>query len=160
MELWFTEFYKGEGMDLQGTGLTVKVKKAITKKTSFQEVILLDTVDFGKMLVLDGAIQTTEKDEFIYHEMIVHPALFTLGRKPEKVLVIGGGDGGTVREVLKHEPKKIELVEIDKDVVNVNIEELFDELVSLCENEDKIFIYKTKEKQDIQAKTDNWEMVF
>jgi CRISPR-associated endonuclease Cas2 len=50
--------------------------------------------------------------------------------------------------------------EIDKDVVNVNIEELFDELVSLCENEDKIFIYKTKEKQDIQAKTDNWEMVF
>ncbi|MEO2069204.1 MAG: polyamine aminopropyltransferase [Desulfurobacteriaceae bacterium] len=122
--LWFTEFYEGEGMDLQGTGLTVKVRKAITKKTPFQEVILLDTVDFGKMLVLDGAIQTTEKDEFIYHEMIVHPALFTLDRKPEKVLVIGGGDGGTVREVLKHEPKKVEMVEIDKDVVEFAKREL------------------------------------
>ncbi|ADY72885.1 Spermidine synthase [Desulfurobacterium thermolithotrophum DSM 11699] len=122
--LWFTEYYSGEGMDLKGTGLTIKVKNALTTKTPFQEILLLDTEDFGKMLVLDGAIQTTEKDEFIYHEMIVHPALFTLGRKPERVLVIGGGDGGTVREVIKHNPEKVELVEIDREVVEFAKREL------------------------------------
>ena len=115
--VYFTEYYSGEGMELSGTGLTVKVKSAIRKRTPYQELLLLETEDWGKMLVLDGAIQTTERDEFIYHEMIVHPAAFTFTRQIEKVLVIGGGDGGTVREVLKHEPKQIDMVEIDRDVV-------------------------------------------
>ena len=115
--LWFTEYYSGEGMELSGTGLTVKVKSALRKRTPYQELLLLETEDWGKMLVLDGAIQTTERDEFIYHEMIVHPAAFTFTRQIERVLVIGGGDGGTVREVLKHEPKQIDMVEIDRDVV-------------------------------------------
>lgn len=124
MELWFTEVYEGEGMDLKGTALKFKAKSAISARTPFQEILLLDTVDFGKMLVLDGAVQTTEKDEFIYHEMIVHPALFTLGRRPQNVLVIGGGDGGTVREVLKHDPQRVDMVEIDKEVVEFAKREL------------------------------------
>ena len=115
--LWFTEYYSGEGMELSGTGLTVKVKSALRKRTPYQELLLLETEDWGKMLVLDGAIQTTERDEFIYHEMIVHPAAFTFTRQIERVLVIGGGDGGTVREVLKHDPKQVDMVEIDRDVV-------------------------------------------
>ncbi len=115
--LWFTEYYSGEGMELSGTGLTVKVKSALRKRTPYQELLLLETEDWGKMLVLDGAIQTTERDEFIYHEMIVHPAAFTFTREIERVLVIGGGDGGTVREVLKHEPKQVDMVEIDREVV-------------------------------------------
>ena len=122
--LWFTEFYEGEGMDLQATGLTFKVKSAKRLKSEFQEVLLLDTYDWGKVLVLDGAVQTTEKDEFVYHEMIVHPALFTLESSAEKVLVIGGGDGGTVRELLKHSPEKVDMVEIDREVVEIAKREL------------------------------------
>ncbi len=122
--LWFTEHYSGEGMELSGTGLTVKVKSAVRKRTPYQELLLLETEDWGKMLVLDGAIQTSERDEFIYHEMIVHPAAFTFIRQIERVLIIGGGDGGTVREVLKHEPKQIDMVEIDRDVVQFAKEHL------------------------------------
>ncbi len=122
--LWFTEYYSGEGMELRGTGLTFKVKSAVSTRTPFQEILLLETEDFGKMLVLDGAVQTTERDEFIYHEMIVHPALFTLSRNPQRVLIIGGGDGGTVREVLKHQPEIVEMVEIDREVVEFAKKEL------------------------------------
>jgi len=118
--IWFTEVYNGEGMDFEGTGLTLKVLEAKSFKTPFQEITVLKTVDFGKVLVLDGAIQTTERDEFVYHEMIVHPALFTFNRPLEKVLVIGGGDGGTVRELLKHDVSSVEMVEIDREVVEVS----------------------------------------
>jgi len=122
--LWFTEYYEGEGMELSGTGLTIRVKSSFRKKTPYQELLLLETEDWGKVLVLDGAIQTTERDEFIYHEMIVHPALFTFNRPVEGVLVIGGGDGGTVREVLKHRPKEVIMVEIDREVVETALREL------------------------------------
>jgi spermidine synthase len=124
MELWFTERYEGEGMELSGTGLSFKVKSAIRKETKFQELLLLETEDWGKVLVLDGAVQTTERDEFVYHEMIVHPAAFSFQREIEKVLVIGGGDGGTVREILKHNPKSVDLVEIDREVVEFSKREL------------------------------------
>jgi len=149
--LWFTEYYEDEGMELSGTGLTVKVKSALRKKTPYQELLLLETEDWGKMLVLDGAIQTTERDEFIYHEMIVHPAAFTFTRSIERVLVIGGGDGGTVREVLKHSPKQIDMVEIDRDVVEFSKEylptissSLNDERVNLVFGDGREFV-KDKE---------------
>ena len=115
MELWYTE------KQTENLGITCKVNKTYyTEKTDFQDIALIDTKQFGKMLVLDGAIQTTEKDEFVYHEMIAHVPMFTHSN-PEKVLVIGGGDGGAVREVLKHSSvKKVTLVEIDKSVVDVS----------------------------------------
>ncbi len=122
--LWFTELYSGEGMELKATGLTIRAEEAKRVKTPYQELLLLKTQDWGKVLVLDGAVQTTERDEFIYHEMIVHPGAFTFTREIEKVLIIGGGDGGTVREVLKHQPKEVELVEIDREVVEVAKREL------------------------------------
>ncbi len=122
--LWFTELYSGEGMELKATGLTIRAEEAKRVKTPYQELLLLKTQDWGKVLVLDGAVQTTERDEFIYHEMIVHPAAFTFTREIERVLIIGGGDGGTVREVLKHQPKEVELVEIDREVVEVAKREL------------------------------------
>ena len=116
--LWFTEVYSGENWELSGTGLTLKVKSAKRYPSAVQDVLVLETEDFGKVLVLDGAIQLTEKDEFIYHEMIVHPAMFTL-REVERVLIIGGGDGGTAREVKKHSPQSVELVEVDETVIEV-----------------------------------------
>ncbi|RUM60174.1 MAG: spermidine synthase [Persephonella sp.] len=109
--IWFTEYWT------DNVGITFKVKEVKKIKSKYQEIAVLDTLEFGRMLVLDGLVQTTEKDEFIYHEMISHPALF-LAKNPEKVLVIGGGDGGTIREVLKHPSvKEVHLCEIDEEVI-------------------------------------------
>jgi spermidine synthase len=89
------------------------------KKTPFQTLEIFETPTFGRVLALDGICQTTEKDEFFYHEMMVHPALFAHGR-PHKVLIIGGGDGGILEEVLKHKTvERAVMVEIDGSVVDV-----------------------------------------
>lgn len=112
MEMWLKE------MQLENTAMTYKIKETLVRKqTKFQDLAILDTEAFGRMLVLDGIIQTTIKDEFIYHEMITHIPLFT-HPNPQKVLVIGGGDGGVIREILKHPSvEKVILCEIDGDVI-------------------------------------------
>jgi spermidine synthase len=71
----------------------------------YQDLAVLDTEVFGRMLVLDGIVQVTVKDEFVYHEMISHIPLYT-HLNPKRVLVVGGGDGGAIREILKHHPLK------------------------------------------------------
>lgn len=94
------------------------------ERSDFQEIVVAESREYGRMLLLDGVIQTTLRDEFIYHEMIAHVPLYT-HPNPERVLVIGGGDGGTVREVLRHrEVKRVELVEIDGRVVDLSREYL------------------------------------
>ncbi|MDZ4339335.1 MAG: polyamine aminopropyltransferase [candidate division NC10 bacterium] len=112
MEFWFTE------RQTDDLGLSVRVRETLlVEQTPFQRLAVFDTVQYGRMLVLDGAIQTTDRDEFIYHEMITHVPLTTHPR-PREVLVIGGGDGGTVREVLRHAAvTRVRLVEIDGHVV-------------------------------------------
>lgn len=117
MELWFTEIFS------ENTGITIKVKKEIASENSdFQEMSIIDTYEFGKIMILDGFIMLTDKDEFIYHEMIAHVPLFS-HKNPENILIIGGGDGGAVREVLKHKSvKHIDLVEIDEMVIRASIE--------------------------------------
>ncbi|MGE4282911.1 MAG: polyamine aminopropyltransferase [Clostridia bacterium] len=115
MELWYTE------KQTPSVGITCKVSKTYhTEKTEFQDMALIETEQFGRMLVLDGTVQTTIKDEFVYHEMITHIPLFTHAN-PKKVLVVGGGDGGAIREILKHPSvEKAVLVEIDRAVVEVS----------------------------------------
>ena len=89
-------------------------------KSEYQHIEVFKTKYFGKLLRLDGIIQMTEFDEANYHEMIAHVPMNT-HKCPENVLVIGGGDGGAVREVLKHKDvKKVDLVEIDKAVINIS----------------------------------------
>ncbi len=111
--VWFTEYWT------ENIGLTFKVKEVKKIKSKYQEIAILDTLEFGKMLVLDGLVQTTEKDEFIYHEMISHPAML-IHKNPERILVIGGGDGGTIREILKYPSvKEAHLCEIDEEVIFV-----------------------------------------
>ncbi len=116
MEKWFEEKLEVE----EGRVLKVRYKKLLKSvKSVFQKIDVYETDAFGKMLVHDEVIMLTEFDESHYHEMIVHPALLT-HPNPEKVLIIGGGDGGTMREVLKHkEVKEAHLCEIDKMVVDV-----------------------------------------
>jgi len=115
MELWYTEY------QTPSLGITCKVVKTLHKeKTQFQDMDVIETEQFGRMLVLDGAVMTTIEDEFVYHEMITHVPLFT-HKNPRKVLVVGGGDGGTIREVLKHSTvEKAVLAEIDGRVVEVS----------------------------------------
>lgn len=88
------------------------------EQTPFQHLQVVELEDFGRALVLDGCVQTTVGDEYVYHEMMVHVPLLT-HPNPRRVLVIGGGDGGTVREVLRHATvHSVEMVEIDQSVVN------------------------------------------
>ncbi len=112
MELWFTE---KQTSDL---AISCRIKNTIyQERTKYQELAIVDTCQFGRMLLLDGVIMTTEKDEFFYHEMITHVAMHT-HPYPEQVLVVGGGDGGTVREVIKHPSvKRVVLAELDEGVI-------------------------------------------
>jgi spermidine synthase len=124
--------------------------------SSCQEIYILKFKNLGRALVLDNCVQLTERDEFIYHELIVHPALFT-HPCPQKVLVIGGGDGGSVREILKHDTvQALDLVEIDAEVIKVAKKYLPSVSSGLTNKRVKIhiadgirYIKKTSKKYDI-----------
>lgn len=97
------------------------------EKTDHQDLIIFRNDAFGRVMALDGIIQTTEADEFIYHEMMAHMPLFGLAAKRgsvDRVLIVGGGDGGTLREVLRHSSVRPTMVEIDRGVVDLCIEYL------------------------------------
>ncbi|HEY8530711.1 MAG TPA: polyamine aminopropyltransferase [Limnochorda sp.] len=115
MDLWFTE--------KQTPVLTIglKVRRLLEyRQTGYQELAVLETEQYGRMLALDGIIQTTEVDEPSYHEMIVHVPMATHPR-PRRVAVVGGGDGGSIREVLKHPTvEEAVLIEIDPEVIEAS----------------------------------------
>lgn len=96
---------------------------AARERTAFQDLVIFDTPRFGRALALDGIVQLTESDEFYYHEMIAHVPLLAHGRA-RRVLVIGGGDGGAIREVLRHEVDEVVMVELDPHVVEACREHL------------------------------------
>lgn len=110
--IWVTE------LQTPDLALSCRIKKTLHReKTPYQELTIVDTEAFGRMLLLDDVIQTTVKDEFVYHEMISHVPLNT-HPNPQEVLVIGGGDGGAIREIIKHSRvHRAVLVEIDARVV-------------------------------------------
>ena len=88
-------------------------------RSPWQKFLIFDNPLYGRIFVLDEFVQLSEKDESIYHEMIVHPILFS-HPNPQNVLVIGGGDGGVLKEVLKHPINKIDLVELDEKVIDIS----------------------------------------
>lgn len=112
-DIWITE---KQTEDLK---ISFRVKKMLhEEQTNFQHLAVVDTYTYDRMLWLDGCVMTSIKDEFVYHEMISQVPLNTHPH-PENVLIIGGGDGGTAREVLKHSRvKKVTLVEIDARVID------------------------------------------
>jgi spermidine synthase len=149
--VWFTELHQNR------VGLTIKIKQLLySGESPFQRIDILDTYEFGKMLVLYGSIMITEKDEFVYHEMLGHVPMFT-HPAPKEVLVIGGGDGGTVREVLKHpQVERVTLVEIDEMVVRKSQEyfpevagKLSDPRARLLFEDGEKYLASTQEKFDI-----------
>ena len=90
-----------------------------TGRTAFQDVAVLDTYEYGKMLVIDGHVQSAEDDEYIYHEALVHPAM-VIHPEPRSVLIIGGGEGATLREVLRYRSvEQVVMVDIDRELVEL-----------------------------------------
>jgi len=112
---WYTEEWAG-----QGSAISLKIKKKLhDEQSTYQRIEIYETESFGKLMTLDGLVMVTDRDNFVYHEMMSHPALFT-HPAPKRVLVIGGGDCGTLREVLKHEGVTLaEQVELDERVTRV-----------------------------------------
>ncbi len=124
--------------------------------TPYQEMSIIETANYGKMLILDGRIQSAEKDEYIYHECLVHPALIAHAN-PRKVLVIGGGEGATIREILRHPSiQNVVMVDIDEQVVRSCMEHLpewhlgafADPRTTLVFADGKDYVEKTKEHFD------------
>ena len=123
---WFNEQH-----DYSGSSIGFRVKQLLhAEKTPFQSIEIYDTTDWGKLMVIDGCTMVTTRDNFLYHEMMAHPALFTHPRA-KRVVIIGGGDCGTLREVLKHDEVESAIqVEIDERVTRL-AEKYFPEL---CES--------------------------
>ena len=110
--VWFTDKDDNQAISLRYTG-----EVFFDVQSPYQRVRILESPKYGKLLTLDDMFMTTENDEFHYHEMISHPAMFTHGNA-KNVLVIGGGDGGTVREILRHPGvENVTMVEIDGEVI-------------------------------------------
>jgi spermidine synthase len=126
---WFTEAHPASG-----SSVGFRTEKLLhSEQTEFQTIEIYQTTDWGRLMVIDGCIMLTSRDNFLYHEMMTHPALFTHARA-KRVVIIGGGDCGTLREVLRHEEvEKVTQVDIDERVTRL-AETYFPEL---CEtNED------------------------
>lgn len=123
---WFTEF-----CDECGTAFSLKINQKLhEEKTPYQTIAIYDTEKFGNLMVIDGFTMVSSRDNFLYHEMMSHPVLFT-HPDPKNVVIIGGGDCGTLREVLKHpNVEKARLIEIDQRVTELS-EQYFPEL---CES--------------------------
>jgi spermidine synthase len=113
MPTWIDEYHKGSRFGLNGRVL-------LKKNSKYQEILIIETDFYGKALMLDGCWMTSLRDEKYYHECLVHPALSSIDKKSH-ILIIGGGDGGTARECLKYsQVSKIDLVEIDEEVIKVS----------------------------------------
>ncbi len=105
-------------------GQTFEIDKILYEgRTAFQKVLIFENRRFGRVLALDDIVQTTEADEFIYHEMLAHVPLVGHGAATQ-VLIVGGGDGGLLEEVLKHPVERVTMVEIDREVVDLCREHL------------------------------------
>ena len=122
---WFTEV-----CEEHGSAFSLKIRKKLhQEQTPFQKIEIYETETFGMFMVIDGFTMVTDRDNFLYHEMLTHPVLYT-HPGPQRVLIIGGGDCGTLKEVLKHpEVKLAQQVEIDERVTRL-AEQYFPDLCS------------------------------
>ncbi|MBN2851947.1 MAG: polyamine aminopropyltransferase [Clostridia bacterium] len=151
MELWYTE------EQTPNVRFSMRIKEHLYHEISpFQEIDFFDTYEFGRLFTLDGIIMVTEKDEFIYHDMISHVPM-AVNPSIKNVLVIGGGDGGTVRELCRYKTiERIDMVEIDERVVRMCQQyfpqtacELEDERVSLYFEDGISFVKNSKTSYDL-----------
>lgn len=156
-ELWFREELYPD------FNQTIKISKVLFQKISkdkkgkiLQRILIAHTPRFGKLLALDGIIQTTDLDEKYYHEPLVHCALFS-HPNPKKILVIGGGDGGIIRETKEHPVGSIDLVDIDREVIDLTRKYMpdfagnawDDHRLNIHIEDGAVFVKRTKKKYDV-----------
>lgn len=151
MELWFSEFHAPDVKH------SIRVNRHLySQKSDYQQIDILDTPEFGKVLALDGNVMLTERDEFIYDEMITHVPM-SVHPNIQDVLVIGAGDGGVVKELARYENiKRIDLVEMDPQVIEAcraylpeNASRLDDRRVHIYYDNALRFIRRSKEEYDL-----------
>ncbi|MFH1489376.1 MAG: polyamine aminopropyltransferase [Pseudomonadota bacterium] len=154
MDLWFHDSIEFG----HGCCLYVKIKKVLHQvRSRYQEIVVLETEKMGKMLVIDGITMLTEFDEAAYHEMIAHVPLLAHS-KPSRVLVIGGGDGGVVREVLKHpEVESVHVCEIDQAVIDVCREHL--PALASSFDDPKVSVYYEDGAQFVARCSEGYEII-
>ena len=152
MELWYTEEHT------KNVRFSIKVdKQLVSVKSDFQRIDIFESQEFGRFLTLDGFMMLTEKDEFIYHEMITHVPM-AVNPKAKKILVIGAGDGGTVRELVKYEHiERIDMVEIDKMVVDICCEYLPKTANKL--DDKRVHIYYEDGLKFVRSKANEYDIV-
>ena len=152
MNKWFKNKYS------PNTILKIRIKEMLIQyKSPYQTIEVFDTHDFGRLLVLDGIVNVSDKDEFVYHEMMAHVPLCT-HPNPEKVLVIGGGDGGIVREIAKHpNVKQIDLVEIDPHVISTAKQFLPRSAVGF--NESRLQVFIEDGAAFVNNRSDNYDLI-
>ena len=152
MELWFTEEHTPT------VRFSIKVNEHIfTRKSEFQQIDVFDSEEFGRFFALDGMIMLTEKDEFIYHEMITHVAMAT-NPAVRRVLIVGGGDGGTARELTRYKTiEHIDMVEIDEMVVEVCREYL--NFTSCGMDDERVDIHFQDGLKFIRSKKNEYDLI-
>lgn len=152
MELWFSEPHTPD------VKLSIRVERQLySGESDFQRIDVFESPEFGRFLVLDGYIMLTEKDEFIYHEMMVHVPM-AVHPCVRRALVIGGGDGGVVRELTRYpEIEQIDLVEIDEQVIHVCREFLPE--ISCRLDENRVHIYYEDGLRFVRAREDAYDLI-
>ncbi len=152
MELWYTEQHT------ENVRLSIKIdRQIVSAKSAFQSIDVFDSFEFGRVLTLDGYLMLTEKDEFIYHEMITHVPM-AVNPDIKKVLVIGAGDGGTVRELTRYRSIEcIDMVEIDKMVVDI-CKEFLPQTASKLDDE-RVNIYYENGLKFIRSRHNEYDLI-
>ena len=152
MEMWFSDIHT------DGVKLSIKIEEQLfSAQSEVQRIDVLESKDFGKILVVDGDLMLTERDEFIYHEMITHVPM-AVHPDVKEVLVVGGGDGGVVRELIKYDAiEKIDVVEPDPLLVEVCRKYIPEIAGSL--NDDRVTIYHEDGVRFIRSKGDAYDLI-
>ena len=152
MELWYTEEHS------ENVRFSIKVEEQLySAQSQFQRIDVFQSKEFGRFFTLDGLMMVTEKDEFIYHDMITHVAMAT-NPNIKKVLVIGAGDGGTVRELTRYSTiEHIDMVEIDKMVVDVCIKYLPQTACKL--NDKRVNLLFEDGLKFVRTKTNEYDLI-
>lgn len=151
---WYTEKWQG-----QGAAISLRVTDKIhDEQTDYQRIEIYETESFGRLMTLDGLVMVTDRDNFIYHEMMTHPAILT-HPSPKKVLIIGGGDCGALKEVLKHKNVvQADQVELDEGVTRTS-EKYFPDLCSSNKDPRARLIFDDGIKWVQQSKASSYDVI-
>jgi spermidine synthase len=152
MELWYTDQHT------RNVRFSMKVEEQlVSHESEFQRIDILKTYEFGKVLILDGELMITQKDEFIYHEMITHVSM-AVHPSVKKVLVIGAGDGGTIRELVKYDTiESIDMVEVDRAVADICMEHFKETSCGL--HDKRVHMYFEEGLRFVRGKYDEYDLI-